>query len=292
MSEVSVAGQAPSINNPVPAPQGGFPNQAPQEPSGGYQGGFNGGVPQYQQPQQSQQYTVQQPTQQQPPEGLGLGQQPTQQPVQAPVPAQEQPVPQYSGNDPLEVSIDIFTKSSGISPDQFYTALAGALQYGDPQLINLGDLTKGLNKEQAAQAEALAKAAYQQAQSIKQQTIQTAYSKAGGEEQWRAAVGAFNSKAPPAYQAAAKAMEASGQINEAVEFILDTAKQFGFVNSVQGQSLQGNFGGSAVKGISKTEYSSGLQELAKEMGGFHNLESSPKFKQLTDARNLGVQQGI
>ena len=286
MSEVSVSGQAPSINNPVPAPQGGFPNQAPQELSGGYQGGFNGGVPQYQQPQQSQQYAVQQP------EGLGLGQQPTQEPVPAPVPAQEQPVPQYNGNDPLEVSIDIFTKSSGISQDQFYTALAGALQYGDPQLINLGDLTKGLNKEQAAQAEALAKAAYQQAQNIKQQTIQTAYSKAGGEEQWRAAVGAFNSKAPPAYQAAAKAMEASGQINEAVEFILDTAKQFGFVNSVQGQSLQGNFGGSAVKGISKAEYSAGLQELAKEMGGFHNLESSPKFKQLTDARNLGVQQGI
>lgn len=289
MSEVTVSGQAPSINNPVPAPQGGFPNQAPQEPSGGYQGGFSGGVPQYQQPQQ---YAVQQSIPQQQPEGLGLGQAPTQQSVQAPAPAQEQPVPQYSGNDPLEVSIDIFTKSSGISQDQFYTALAGALQYGDPQLINLGDLTKGLNKEQAAQAEALAKAAYQQAQNIKQQTIQTAYSKAGGEEQWRAAVGAFNSKAPPAYQAAAKAMEAAGQINEAVEFILDTAKQFGFVNSVQGQSLQGNFGGSAVKGISKAEYSAGLQELAKEMGGFHNLESSPKFKQLTDARNLGVQQGI
>ena len=285
MTDVTVAGQAPSINNPVPAPQGGFPNQAPQEPSGGYQGGFNGGVPQYQQPQQ---YSVQQPVPQQQPEGLGLG----QEPKQAPVPAQEQPAPQYSGSDPLEVSIDIFTKSSGISQDQFYTALAGALQYGDPQLINLGDLTKGLNKEQAAQAEALAKAAYQQAQNIKQQTIQTAYSKAGGEEQWKAAVGAFNAKAPPAYQAAAKAMEAAGQINEAVEFILDTAKQFGFVNSMQGQSLQGTVGGSAVKGISKAEYSAGLQELAKEMGGFHNLESSPKFKQLTDARNLGVQQGI
>ena len=281
MTDVTVSGQAPSINNPVPTPQGGFPNQAPQEPSGGYQGGFNGGVPQYQQPQQ---YAVQQP----------VLQQPAEQPVQTPepVPTQEQSTPQYSGSDPLEVSIDIFTKSSGISQDQFYTALAGALQYGDPQLINLGDLTKGLNKEQAAQAEALAKAAYQQAQNIKQQTIQTAYSKAGGEEQWKAAVGAFNAKAPPAYQAAAKAMEAAGQINEAVEFILDTAKQFGFVNSMQGQSLQGTFGGSAVKGITKAEYSAGLQELAKEMGGFHNLESSPKFKQLTDARNLGVQQGI
>lgn len=289
MTDVTVSGQAPSINNPVPAPQGGFPNQAPQEPSGGYQGGFNGGVPQYQQPQQ---YAVQQPVPQQQYEGLGLGQAPAQEPTKAPVPTQEQPAPQYSGSDPLEVSIDIFTKSSGISQDQFYTALAGALQYGDPQLINLGDLTKGLNKEQAAQAEALAKAAYQQAQNIKQQTIQTAYSKAGGEEQWKAAVGAFNAKAPPAYQAAAKAMEAAGQINEAVEFILDTAKQFGFVNSMQGQSLQGTFGGSAVKGITKAEYTAGLQELAKEMGGFHNLESSPKFKQLTDARNLGVQQGI
>ena len=277
MSEVQ--GQAPNVDGQMPPPAGGHGQQD-----------FNQGVPQYQAPQQQFQAPVV-PT--------AAPAAPVQQPASTPLgqsleqpKAEQQPVPQYSGTNPLDVSIDIFTKSSGVSQEAFYEAMAGALQYSDPSLINVQQLTQGLKPEQAAQAEALVKAAYHQAQETRQQTIQTAYSKAGGEQQWRQAVDAFNTKAPSYIQAAAKAMEQAGQINEAVEFILNTAQQYGLVNTQQGQSIQGSFGGSTLKGLSQQDYSAALKELAKETGSFYNIENHPKFKQLTDARLLGTQQGI
>ena len=152
-------------------------------------------------------------------------------------------------------------------------------------------MTQDLTPEQQAQAKALAQSMYQQAQQIKQQTIQTAYQKAGGEQQWRQAIDAFNAKAPQAFKAAAKAMEESGQINEAVDFILDMARQYGFVGSSQGQPLQGSFGSQGVRGLSQGDYRTELATLVKEVGAT-NVASHPKFKQLSDARALGMQQGL
>lgn len=277
MSNLEVSGQVPNI-----------PQQPTQQPV------FDQGVPQYQQPQQFQYQAPQVQQPQQP------AQQPVQQPVQQPFVQQEQapevkqvqePVPNYSGDDPLSVGVQIFTRSAGIDEAAFYDAITPALQYGDPNLINLQALTQDLTPEQQAQAKALAQSMYQQAQQIKQQTIQTAYQKAGGEQQWRQAIDAFNAKAPQAFKAAAKAMEESGQINEAVDFILDMARQYGFVGSSQGQPLQGSFGSQAVRGLSQGDYRTELATLVKEVGAI-NVASHPKFKQLSDARALGMQQGL
>ena len=278
MSNLEVSGQVPNI------PQQQAQQQAQQQPA------FDQGVQPYQQPQQPQQFQYQAPQIQQQP------QQPVQQPVQQqePVPAVKQPtepVKNYSGDDPLSVGVQIFTRSAGIDEAAFYDALAPALQYGDPNLINLQALTQDLTPEQQAQAKALAQSMYQQAQQVKQQTIQTAYQKAGGEQQWRQAIDAFNAKAPQAFKAAAKAMEESGQINEAVDFILDMARQYGFVGSSQGQPLQGSFGSQAVRGLSQGDYRTELATLVKEVGAT-NVASHPKFKQLSDARALGMQQGL
>lgn len=275
MSNLEVSGQVPNI------PQQQAQQQAQPQPT------FDQGVQQYQQPQQFQ---YQAPlVQQQPP-------QPVQQPLvqQAPVPEVKQPtepVKNYGGDDPLSVGVQIFTRSAGIDEAAFYDALTPALQYGDPNLINLQALTQDLTPEQQAQAKALAQSMYQQAQQIKQQTIQTAYQKAGGEQQWRQAIDAFNAKAPQAFKSAAKAMEESGQINEAVDFILDMARQYGFVGSSQGQPLQGSFGSQAVRGLSQGDYRTELATLVKEVGAT-NVASHPKFKQLSDARALGMQQGL
>ena len=273
MSNLEVSGQVPNI-----------PQQSQQQAQ---QPAFDQGVQQYQQPQQFQ-YQAPQIQQQQP-------QPPVQQPVQqekAPeVKQPTEPVQNYSGDDPLAVGVQIFTRSAGIDEAAFYDALAPALQYGDPNLINLQALTLDLTPEQQAQAKALAQSMYQQAQQIKQQTIQTAYQKAGGEQQWRQAIDAFNAKAPQAFKAAAKAMEESGQINEAVDFILDMARQYGFVGSSQGQPLQGSFGSQGVRGLSQGDYRTALATLVKEVGAT-NVASHPKFKQLSDARALGMQQGL
>lgn len=273
MSNLEVSGQVPNI--PQQPTQ-----QAQQQPA------FDQGMQQYQQPQQFQ---YQAPQVQQP------QQQPVQQPVQqtqAPeVKQTQEPVKNYGGDDPLSVGVQIFTRSAGIDEAAFYDALTPALQYGDPNLINLQALTQDLTPEQQAQAKALAQSMYQQAQQVKQQTIQTAYQKAGGEQQWRQAIDAFNAKAPQAFKAAAKAMEESGQINEAVDFILDMARQYGFVGSSQGQPLQGSFGSQAVRGLSQGDYRTELATLVKEVGAT-NVSSHPKFKQLSDARALGMQQGL
>ena len=280
MSNLEVSGQVPNI------PQQQVQQQAQQQPA------FDQGVQPYQQPQQPQQFQYQAPQVQQ----LQQPQQPVQQPVQqqeqAPAVKQPtEPVKNYGGDDPLSVGVQIFTRSAGIDEAAFYDALAPALQYGDPNLINLQALTQDLTPEQQAQAKALAQSMYQQAQQVKQQTIQTAYQKAGGEQQWRQAIDAFNAKAPQAFKAAAKAMEESGQINEAVDFILDMARQYGFVGSSQGQPLQGSFGSQVVRGLSQGDYRTELATLVKEVGAT-NVASHPKFKQLSDARALGMQQGL
>lgn len=280
MLDLEGSGQVPNI-----------PQQPTQQAQPTQQSAFDQGVQPYQQPQQFQYQApqVQQP-QQQP-------QQPVQQPVlqqqaQAPEVKQTQaPVQNYGGDDPLSVGVQIFTRSVGVDEAAFYDALAPALQYSDPNLINLQALTRDLTPEQQAQAKALADSMYQQAQQVKQQTIQTAYQKAGGEQQWRQAIDAFNAKAPQAFKAAAKAMEESGQINEAVDFILDMARQYGFVGSSQGQPLQGSFGSQGVRGLSQGDYRTELATLVKEVGAT-NVASHPKFKQLSDARALGMQQGL
>ena len=281
MSDLQVQGQVPNI-----------PQQPTQQPAQPQPPAYDQGL-QYQAPQVQYQAPQQAPVppQYQPP--VLQPQVPAQVPAQTPeqAPASQQPVPQYSGDNPLEVGVQIFTKSAGIDEAAFYDAITPALQYNDPNLINLQSLTQNLTPEQQAQAQALAKSMFQQAQQVKQQTIQTAHQKAGGEQQWRLAIDAFNTKAPPAFKAAAKAMEESGQINEAVDFILDMARQYGFVGSSQGQPLQGSFSGNSVRGLSQGDYRTELAALVKEVGAI-NVASHPKFKQLSDARALGMQQGL
>ena len=278
MSNLEVSGQVPNI-----------PQQQQAQPT--QQSAFDQGVQPYQQPQQFQ-YQAPQPQQPQHQPQQPVQPQPVVQQEQAPeVKQPKEPAQNYSGNDPLSVGVQIFTRSAGIDEAAFYDALAPALQYSDPNLINLQALTRDLTPEQQAQAKALADSMYQQAQQVKQQTIQTAYQKAGGEQQWRQAIDAFNAKAPQAFKAAAKAMEESGQINEAVDFILDMARQYGFVGSSQGQPLQGSFGSQGVRGLSQGDYRTELATLVKEVGAT-NVASHPKFKQLSDARALGMQQGL
>ena len=290
MSDLQVQGQAPNI------PQGATPVQAPIDPQG-----YNQGVPQYQAPQQPSQ-PYQPPVMPQAPLYAPQPQvspyaQPTvptantqapQEPMlQAPVPS----TPSYDSSNPLDVSVQYFTQGAGITADEFYDALLPALQYGDPNLINLQHLTQNLKPEQKVHAEALAKAAYQQAQQVKQQTVATAHQKAGGAENWQHAVGAFNAKATPEQKGYAKYLEEQGKINEAVDYVLGTSQQFGFVNTTQGSPIQGNLGGQAVRGLSKTDYHAELAKLAKEVG-YSNMHTDPRFTQLSNARTLGTQQGL
>ena len=291
MSDLQVQGQAPNI------PQGATPVQAPQNPQG-----FNQGVPQYQAPPQPSQpyqppvmpqapsYAPQQPQVSpyaQPTVPTASTQAPQEPMLQAPVPS----TPSYDSSNPLDVSVQYFAQGAGITADEFYDAIVPALQYGDQNLINLNHLTQNLKPEQKAHAEALAKAAFQQAQQVKQQTVATAHQKAGGAENWQHAVGAFNAKATPEQKGYAKYLEEQGKINEAVDYVLGTSQQFGFINTTQGSPIQGNLSGQAVRGLSKADYHAELAKLAKEVG-YSNMHTDPRFTQLSNARTLGTQQGL
>lgn len=291
MSDLQVQGQAPNI------PQAANTVQAPQNLQG-----FNQGVPQYQAPPQLSQpyqppvmpqapsYAPQQPQVSlyaQPTVPTASTQAPQEPMLQAPVPS----TPSYDSSNPLDVSVQYFAQGAGITADDFYDALVPALQYGDPNLINLNHLTQTLKPEQKVHAEALAKAAYQQAQQIKQQTVATAHQKAGGAENWQHAVGAFNAKATPEQKGYAKYLEEQGKINEAVDYVLGTSQQFGFINTTQGSPIQGNLSGQAVRGLSKADYHAELAKLAKEVG-YSNMHTDTRFTQLSNARTLGTQQGL
>lgn len=277
--------------------QGTIPNipqpQGQSEPQG-FNQGFNQGIQNYQAQVQTPvaptaletpvqaPVQAQQPQQAQPSQQLQQQQAPTEPPKDAPV---------YTGDDPITLSVQIFADSNGLDAAAFMDALEPALQYNDPNLINLSSIVADLDPAKQAQAEALAKAAYQQAIQLRENAVRTAYQKAGGEQQWRQAVDAFNSNAPSTQREFALYLEQQGRIDEAVTYVLDTVRQYGLVNTVQGQPLQGGLGGATVRGISQAEFRQQLDTLYKEVG-FNNLAHDPRFKQLSDARALGKQQGL
>lgn len=257
-----------------------------QQPQGGQQQNFNQGVPAYQgNPQQQFQVNPVPNYQQQNPQFQGYQQAAPQ------VQPKEEAVPTFTGGDPLSVGVQSFTQRSGVSADALYGSVSAALQYGDPNLINLQEITAGLSPAAAAEARALASAIFQQAQQTRQQAQNAAYSAAGSKEAWEGAVAAFNSKAPPHVMAAAKALEETGNVQGAIQYVLETVRGLGLVPQTQGQPVQGSLVGSAVQGLSEAQFRAELGKIYKERG-MNNAIHDPRYQQIIDARQLGRQQGI
>lgn len=226
------------------------------------------------------------------------------QPVVEPAvqPTQEvvyQQAPNFTGETVLETSINIFSSGAGIDAVRFEDAIENAIKYNDPNLINVDALTAGLKPEQAAQAKALAQAAYQETQAAIQraskESIATAERLAGGSEQWKNISATFNTKAPAHLKAVVSQMLDAGDVQNAVQFVIDTANGVGLVNSGN-QPMQGGVGGNgaASSGISQAEYFAKLATLEREAGNrsFEQGEYAHKLSLLRDARKLGRNNGL
>ena len=251
---------------------------------------------------QDVQQPVHQPTQ--PTEQV---QQPAAQPVQQPVlPKETQTAPVQAnqdidpdsliGSNPLETSINMFSHSTGISPDSFVNAVQAAVQYGDDNLIDVTSLTQGLTDPIAkAQAIALAKATYQHIQSEQQRIQSTAHQLAGGEEHWSAALEAFNTHADARTRGYAKYLESEGDIEGAVQHIMQTVQNLGVVNSQQGEFVTPSGGTPAqMQALSYAEYNAAIRELQREAGNAMTNPRSPhyqKLMQLQNAREQGKRLG-
>lgn len=210
-----------------------------------------------------------------------------------------QQVPNYQGETVLDTSIGIFASSAGIEASRFEDAIENAIKYNDPRLINIEALTAGLKPDQVAQATALAQAAYKETQTLiqrqAQETIATAERLAGGAEQWKTVSATFNTKAPAHLKAVVAQMLDAGDVQNAVQFVLDTAKGVGLVNSGN-DPMQGGVGGNGAdsSGISQAEYFTKLATLEREAGNrsFEQGEYAHKLTLLRDARKLGRANGL
>lgn len=205
----------------------------------------------------------------------------------------------YGGASVIETSINVFSANAGIEAGRFEAALDNAIKYNDPALINIDSLTAGLKPDQVAQAKALAEAAYHEAQAAIQQSVQasvaTAEKLAGGAAQWKEMSNTFNAKAPAHLKAVVSQMLDAGDVANAVQFVIDTAKGAGFVNTGN-QPLQGGVSGNgaATSGISQADYFSKLATLEREAGNrsFEQGEYAHKLTLLRDARKLGRNNGL
>lgn len=239
------------------------------------------------------------------------GQQPVQQPVvqsiaqPAPVPA-AQPAPTAKtettavdpnsliGATPLETSINVFSNNTGVNPDVFLNSIQAALQYSDDNLIDVTSLTQGLDPTQAAQAVALAKATYQQVQQEQQRVVAQAHQIAGGQEQWVQALEAFNTHADERTRKYAKFLESEGDIEGAVQHIMQSVQSLGVVNSQQGEFITPSGGSPAQQALSYAEFHAAMGKLQREAGNAMTNPRSPHyqtFMQLQQARELGKRLG-
>ena len=233
-------------------------------------------------------------------------QQPTvQQPVQQPVlatPPEAAPVTGSefkadTGNPVLDVAVNTFAKMTGATAADIEKAVASALKYNDPNLVDesfLKERFKG-NAEQALQ---LAKAYVQQVntqQAAQRQVAQQAViSVAGSEEAWTKAVDTFNAIADPETKGVIKTLLEAGHYKYGATQLMQYLQSSGRVPASSGQLLQGNASQGTLQGLSKDAFSTALQALKKEANG-RSLESGifgEKYNQLIQQRAIGRAAGI
>lgn len=199
----------------------------------------------------------------------------------------------FSGDSALDVSINILTKTTGITEDLFAESISNAIQYGNADLIDVAKLTAGLKPDQAAQAIAIARAAYTHAANVKTQTENLIKQVAGSEAAWRETVGVFNTKADEAAKYYAKHLEESGKVAEAIQYITNYSKERGLVTSQQGNLIQGNGGQSGGVGLSSEEFKAKWGELDRKYGNnlYSNKQAKLETAELLRLRQIGKQQG-
>ena len=202
-----------------------------------------------------------------------------------------------TGNPVLDVAVNTFTKMTGATAADIEKAVASALKYNDPNLVDesfLKERFKG-NAEQALQ---LAKAYVQQVttqQTAQRQAAQQAViSVAGSEEAWTKAVDTFNAIADPETKGVIKTLLEAGHYKYGATQLMQYLQSSGRVPSSSGQLLQGNASQGTLQGLSKDAFSTALQALKKEANG-RSLESGifgDKYNQLIQQRAIGRAAGI
>lgn len=203
----------------------------------------------------------------------------TEEPKDAPTPE----VKPEDYDSPLDFTIALVGKATGVTEDKLVTALGNALSYNDEKLIDFNSLTQGLKPDDAEQVKYLAKAMYKEATAKTADIQKQAYELAGSKEQWEQSVTAFNSKAGKAEQVQAKALADAGYVKESVALVVKTVRDLGLVSHVEKPALKGSGQPSPTKALTAQEFRAGTQALFKEYGANYlsNREARAKYDALS-----------
>lgn len=222
---------------------------------------------------------------------------PPVQPV-APVPPTPVAAPESgelpsTGNAILDTSIAAFASVTGATTADMQRAVANALAYGDPSLIDTQFIKDKFGKH-ADQALQLAQAVVAEQGASKARAVNQVHELAGGQQQWDQAVSVFNTNAPDYVKIAVKTMLDSGQIEAGSKLLLETVRAGGLLPNVNAMLPPGTPGAGTNGALGKAEFQTEMQKLKQEAGS-RSLESGvygQRYQELMNRRAVGRQMGL
>lgn len=216
------------------------------------------------------------------------------QPVQEPDTKVEQSnLDVNTGNKALDVAISTFASVTGATQADFDRAVANAIEYDNPSLIDKAFIKERFGKH-ADQALALAEAAVAENVQYTQRIKTEVHTLAGSEQQWNNAVSVFNSSATETIKQAVKALMDQGNIKGGAELLLQTVQGSGLLPNVNPSLNGGSAAGGVAGALTSAQFQQELSALRKEAGN-RSFETGPlaqKYNQLITRRQAGKQLGI
>lgn len=192
-----------------------------------------------------------------------------------------------TGNKALDVAVSSFVRSTGATDADIQRACENAIAYGDTALIDKAFLNERF-KDRAPEALAIAEAVIEQASIEKQRTIDSVFKIAGGEPEWKTALGVYKQHAPAGLQKALQMMFDSGDaqsVQDAAQLVVDFAKGSGAL-VVNGNRMVGSGGKADAQGLSMAELQAAVGKLNTSSRTYQD-----DYKRLIELRRIGKQLG-
>lgn len=166
-----------------------------------------------------------------------------------------------------------------------------AFEYGDPALIN-AEYIKARGGDSSAQLIEMAKQIVRTATAEIEASVNSVYRAAGGEDQWQAAVAAFNKNAPKHLKTVAvKLLDSPNrtEIQEGAKFVIEFARQGGFVTE-PGERVNAQGGANlGERGLSAADYKEAIRSLKPS---YSNPNRNAEEAELYRLRVLGKSRGL
>lgn len=192
-----------------------------------------------------------------------------------------------TGNKALDVAVSSFIRSTGASDTDLQRAIKGAMEYGDPNLIDDAFLAERF-KDRAGEARQIAEAVLEQSGIERQRVVDSVYSVAGDKGKWDASLAVYKQHAAPGLQKAIQLMFDSGDaasIKEAASLVVDYAKNSGVIPAI-GERVTANSGVAEAAGLSAAELQAATGKLNQSSRTYR-----ADYAKLIELRRIGRSLG-